>query len=281
MLTKAHIVKALGDAGLPTGSHLLVHSSLRKLGPVSGGAEVVIDALGHCVGSGGTLAMPTFNGATRLAEPYFDVAATPGATGTLTEIFRQRPDVIRSYHPTHSVAASGPRAAEFLHDHHLCEAIGVSSPIDRIAEASGYVLLLGVTQTSNSCIHIGEARAGAVKFFWRDGELPVAPIRMPDGTIRQHRLDSSSSCSVSFNAMEHPLRRRNVVRDFRLGNALCFLMPCREVIAATVETIRENPFVLVCTNPACRPCRLRRNHLLESEGKPEWAASQSNWARKN
>jgi aminoglycoside 3-N-acetyltransferase len=274
-LTKAQIITALEGAGLSPGSHLLVHSSLRRLGPVDGGAEAVIDALRHCVGAGGTLAMPTFNGARVIAQPYFDVATTPGATGVLTEVFRRQPDVLRSYQPTHSVAACGPRAAEFLRDHHLREAFGIGSPIDRIADAGGWVLLLGVTQSSNSCIHVGESHAGAVKFFWSDGELPLAPVRLPDGTIFPYCVDCSSSCSASFNSMEYPLRLRNAVRDFRVGTALCCLVRCSEVIAATVETIRENPFILTCTNPACRPCRLRRNHLRQSEGRSEWTASPS------
>lgn len=276
MLTKAQIITALEGAGVATGSHLLVHSSLRRLGPIEGGADAAINALRRCVGPVGTLAMPTFNGARQIAQPFFDVGTTPGATGALTEVFRRQPDVLRSYHPTHSVAACGPRAAEFLRDHHLCEAFGIGSPIDRIAEAGGYVLLLGVTHSTNSCIHVGESHAGVVKFFWDDGELPVAPIRLADGTIHKYRVDCSSSCSASFNAIEYPLRRRNAVRDFWLGDAVCSLTPCREVIAATVETVRENPFILTCTNPACRPCRLCRNHLCQSEGRREWAAVRSN-----
>jgi aminoglycoside 3-N-acetyltransferase len=116
MLTKAQIKETLLSKGMKPGDHLLVHSSLRSVGPIEDGPGALIDALLEITGSEGTLAMPAFNYRRYLPLPHFDARTTPGRTGALTEIFRKRPESLRSLHPTHSVTAQGKRAAEFLAD---------------------------------------------------------------------------------------------------------------------------------------------------------------------
>jgi aminoglycoside 3-N-acetyltransferase len=264
MLKRNDIAHALATAGVQDGNHLFVHSSLRSLGPVDGGADAVIDALLDTVGNDGTLAMPAFNYTRPTPTPHFDWKTTPGKTGILTELFRNRPGTVRSNHPSHSVSASGARAAEFTADHRKTDVFGVGSPVDRIAQAGGWVLLLGVTHLANSTIHVGESHAGVKKFWWDDCEPPLVKMRMEDGTIGEHQLDPSSSCSMAFNAVEFPLRTRGAIRDLRIGSALCFLMRGRDVITTVVEMVRERPDILLCSRAACRPCRLGREHLVKA-----------------
>jgi aminoglycoside 3-N-acetyltransferase len=263
MLTKLHIQETLEQNGVRPGDHLLVHSSLRSIGPIDGGPDAFIEGLLETVSLAGTIAMPAFNYTRPLPSPYFDVLNTPSKAGALTEIFRQRFQTVRSVHPTHSVAARGERAADFLADHRKSLAFGIGSPIDRLAQAGGYVLLVGVTQLANSSIHIGEAHAGVTKFFWEDGPLPTAKILMSDGRVVEHQLDCSTSCSVAFNAVEYPLRRNGLILDLRLGQALCFLMKGIDVIRTTAELLRETPDLLFCKRDQCRPCRMARRHLEE------------------
>jgi hypothetical protein len=117
MVTAREICEALRHVGVKAGDHLLVHSSLRAVGPIDGGVDAMVDGLLDAVGPDGTLAMPSFHYTRPLPEPWFDPATTPGKTGWLTEVFRRRPGVLRSLHPAHSVSAIGPRAASFLADH--------------------------------------------------------------------------------------------------------------------------------------------------------------------
>src|SRR5688500_9160065 len=160
MLTRRHVVENLRGLGVGEGDHLLVHSSLRAVGAIDGGADALLDGLLDAVGPNGTLAMPAFNYSRPEVLPHFDPASTPGRTGALSEIFRARPGTLRSLHPSHSVVASGERAAEFLADHMSRRSVGVDSPIDRLAQAGGVVLLLGVTHMSNTTVHVGEEHAG-------------------------------------------------------------------------------------------------------------------------
>jgi aminoglycoside 3-N-acetyltransferase len=261
MLTRLQIQETLEQNGVRPGDHLLVHSSLRSIGPINGGPDAFIEGLLETVGLKGTVAMPAFNYTRPLPSPYFDVLKTPSRAGALTEIFRQRFQALRSLHPTHSVLARGQRAAQFLADHCKNLTFGIGSPIDRLAQAGGFVLLVGVTQLANSSIHVGESYAGVTKFFWEDGPPPTANILMPDGRIIEHQLDCSASCSMAFNSVEYPLRRNGLISDLNLGQASCFLMKGKDVIQTTVELLHETPDLLLCRRQHCRRCRLSRQHI--------------------
>ena len=257
------ITAALYAAGLKRGDHLIVHSSLRAIGPVEGGADGMIDALLQTVGDQGTLAMPAFNYTRPVPTPYFDPAITPGATGALGETFRKREGTLRSMHPAHSVCAAGPRAAEFLADHDRHGSFGVDSPFDRIAAAGGWTLLAGVSQTANSMIHVAESHAGMKKFWWNDGQPPRVKTLYPDGRIAEVPLDVSSSCSMAFNVVEQSLRQADAIRDLMIGGALSYLMRAGDVIAVVKELLFRWPTALFCTRPGCRPCRLGRAAGME------------------
>jgi aminoglycoside 3-N-acetyltransferase len=258
-LTRDDIARGLRELGLTKGDSLIVHSSMRHLGPVEGGADTVIDAILEVIGPTGNLVLPTFNYVQPVPLPYYDPGGTPGRTGTLPEVGRKRPQAVRSLHPTHSVAVIGP-AAERLTAGHLSQRVfGVGSPVDLLAQGGGKVLLLGVGQTSNSTIHVAEEHAGMPKGPWT-AELPVVKIRRPDGTFLSHQLDTSCSCSAAFEGAEYALRSHGEIRDARIGGG-CRLMLGRDVIRRVVDMIRQKPDILLCRWEHCPPCTVARRRL--------------------
>ena len=261
-VTQAELLAVFRDVGLSEGDSVIVHSSLRSIGPVEGGADAVLDALLATIGTRGNLMLPTFNYSRPLPEPYFDPASTPGQTGILPEIGRKRPGAVRSLHPTHSVAVLGPDADALTRDHLAVRAFGVGSPIDRLAQRGGKVLLVGVGHTSNSMIHVAEEYAGIPKASWYD-PLPHIKLRLPDGSVIAHLLDTSPSCSAAFGGAEYALRRYGEIRDIRLNSCMLQLMAGQDVIRRVVAVIEEKPDVLLCTSAACRPCTQARRRLRE------------------
>lgn len=264
MLTKLEVKECLRNVGLTAGDHLFVHSSLRQIGPIDGGADALIDALLETVGTEGTLAMPAFNYSRPLPIPCFDVSSTPSRAGLLTEMYRRRPGTLRSLHPSHSVAAQGRRAPQFLAEHLEHGALTMGSPIDRMAQAGAYILLIGVTHLANSCIHIGESYAGIRKFYREEGAPPVAKIRLPDGKIIEYQLDCSASCSMAFNSVEFPLRHQGLIVDLMIGQAESFLMKGKDVINVVVEMLRERRDALLCNRDSCRSCCMSRKFINRS-----------------
>ena len=179
--TASSIVRDLRALGVETGSLVIVHSSMKALGYVAGGAHAVVLALLEAVGSDGTLVMPTHSsqltdpagwqnppvpeawGPVMRAEmPPYDPYVTPTRMmGAIVECFRTVPGVMRSGHPVVSAAAIGPLAAEIVGDHPLDDGLGPRSPQGRIRELDGQVLLLGVGHANNTSLHVAEFLSAA------------------------------------------------------------------------------------------------------------------------
>jgi len=141
--------------GLQEGDVVIVHSSLSSLGYVEGGADTVIDALETVVGENGTLLLPSLSFSTVNKEnPYFDIRTTPVCVGKIPDTFRQRPETIRSLHPTHSVSAWGKYAKEMTCDHQYDDTpIGPRSPYRKLPAYGGKVLMLGCRVGAFTFIH--------------------------------------------------------------------------------------------------------------------------------
>lgn len=262
-LTRSALTAALLHMGLRAGDNVIVHSSFRALGPVDGGPLAVLDALLDAIGPRGNLMLPTFNYTSPLPDPYFDPMETPARTGVIPELGRRRPGAIRSWHPTHSVAVIGPDAAELTAGHLDVRVMGKGSPIDKLAQRGGKVLLVGVGMVANTTIHIAEEHAGTPKVSKYD-PLPFIKIRKPDGKLIEHQLDSSPSCSAGFEAAALPIRRSGALRDGRAGAALVQLMTGRSIIDAVVDLLRNESAALLCSNPDCIPCRGTRRNIERS-----------------
>ena len=164
-VTQSDIQASLRAAGIRPGDTLLVHSSLKSMGYVEGGADAVIDALLGTLGPDGTLVMPTL-AQKDFIHAYRDWSLDrPSDVGFITETFRLRPGSVRSDQATHSVAAQGKLAAWLTRDHGLYgKRIGafgdtpfaVCSPWQKLYDLNAKVLFLGVTMRSNTCKHLIE-----------------------------------------------------------------------------------------------------------------------------
>ena len=119
MHTKESLTEDLVHTGILPSDTLLVHSSMKSIGEVDGGADTVLDVLMDYFRESGLLVFPTLTYDLNSSNPVFYVNETPSQTGVLSDLFWRRPGVLRSLHPTHSVAAWGHDAAEFIAGHEM------------------------------------------------------------------------------------------------------------------------------------------------------------------
>ncbi len=253
MTTARQITADLRSLGIAEGMNLVVHSSLSSLGHVEDGADAVIDALLEALGGRGTLVMPTF---TFPPEPVFDPRSTRSTTGLIAETFCARAGVVRSLHPTHSVAALGSLAKHFVEGHPDATALGVDSPLHRLAVSDGFVLLLGVQHTSNAMVHVGEAvaRAPYLDIPYSDAFNVSIPVRMPDGEERIVPPRENPGCSVNFNAVEEPLKQRGSIRYGNVAEAESRLVRAMDIVETVSELLETDPAALLCDIDWCPFC---------------------------
>ncbi len=149
------IIEDLYTLGVRKGGVLLVHSSLRSLGTVEGGAETVIQSLFAALGPQGTLLLPALSYETvRSTNPFYDVQKTPSCVGALTEYYRLRGETLRSVHPTHSVCGTGSLTQDLLEGHDRdTTPCGVNSPFHKLPKYNGQVLFIGCGLRPNTSMH--------------------------------------------------------------------------------------------------------------------------------
>ena len=153
--TTEQLVADLHRLGVGAGDLLMVHASLRAIGPVAGRAAGVVAALEDAVGPGGTLLMTI--GAPEGGAP-FDAATTPADpdVGVLAEVFRATPGTVVSDHPEGRFAARGCHAGEFVSDVPWDDYYGPGSPLERFVERGGKVLRMGADVDTTTVIHYAE-----------------------------------------------------------------------------------------------------------------------------
>lgn len=170
------LVGDLSHLGVEPGSTVLLHSSLSSLGWVCGGARTVVDAMMAVLGDDGTLVVPSHSAdnsdpaawvappvpeswwpTIRSSMPAFDPDLTPTrAMGAIPDIVMRHPRSLRSGHPQVSFTAVGHHAREITAGHRLDQRMGITSPLGRIYDLEGSVLLLGVGHDRNTSLHLAE-----------------------------------------------------------------------------------------------------------------------------
>ena len=153
MHTKDSLIAQL-SAMLPSDATVLMHSSCKSLGQMENGGDTILDALTEYF-SRGLVVLPTHTWATvNDRQPVYDVLYTPVCIGLLPELFRKRPGVHRSWHPTHSVAAFGADAEEFVRGDENCPTpCARDSAWGRLYDRDAYVLLVGVELNRMTFFH--------------------------------------------------------------------------------------------------------------------------------
>ena len=248
ILSTPQLVSQLKAIGICQGDILLVHSSLRAVGPVEGGAASVLAALREAIGSEGTLLMPSFPSGLEYdfaSSGYtFDMRNTPSGCGYLTEFFRTQPGVIRSCSPTHSLAAEGPLASALLQDHEKCSVTaGKGSPFQKLIEHHGKILMLGATRNSNTTMHYLENTGGAPTICSR---CFTTHVITPDGTtidtpIYPHLPGLNRNYPKAIDLLDCV----GGLTSGPVGNATCELYDAWKLQQVVVKALRENPCAFI------------------------------------
>lgn len=157
--SRQDLARLLRTLGISPKDVVMVHSAFDRFEGFDGKPTDVISALQAAVGEEGAVLMPTIPFAGTAIEyvktlGMFDVARTPSRMGLITEVFRRMPGVVRSIHPTHSVAAWGKRSAELIKDHNMAKTpCGKLSPFGQLPDIGGKILLLGADIESMTFFH--------------------------------------------------------------------------------------------------------------------------------
>jgi len=249
MVTKRQLIADLKALGLERGMDVMLHSSLSKIGHVAGGADAVIDAIASVIGRRGTILAPTFNFG---AAKVYNVATTPGRTGSIPEAMRLRGEAERSDHPTHSCVALGANAAKLCAGHVAAGVWSADSPIGRLIHRGGYILSLGVSQIYSTAYHVAEVSmpCGGIDPFGNQRRVVDADGAVVSVPAMAYR---SKNCPVTNDRLGAILDRRKLRRHGAVGAAHCTLVKGLDLWTVQRNRLRRS----------CRTCRITPNYAAD------------------
>jgi aminoglycoside 3-N-acetyltransferase len=246
-LSRAEITDQLRALGVKQGGVLLVHTSFRATRPVERGPLGLIEALRDALGPDGTLVMPSSSDDD---DAPFDPMITPASPslGVVADTFWRLPGVLRSDH-AHAFAAAGPQAARIICDPLPLPPHIPASPVGRVHDLDGQVLLLGIGHDADTTLHLAELLAGV-------------PYRVPKYCTvlqggRPVRIDygENDHCCARFGFADQWLRARDLQCEGRVGHAHARLAHARDIVAVAREQLAHDPLLFLHPPSAsCAEC---------------------------
>lgn len=232
--------------GLQSGSVVMVHASLKSLSHIPQHPEGVIKGILHAIGESGTLLMPALSYESVTADqPHFDVRHTPSNVGALAEYFRQQPGVLRSLHPTHSVAGIGRYAHDLLIQHSKdTTPVGRYSPFSLLPEYEGKILLLGCGLKPNTSMHGVEELVEPPYLY----DLPIRyTLTDADGHIQEKwmRPHYFKGFEQRYDRMLPLLKQEEEIKIRKVMSATIYLIDAKALWEKAYQKLQEDPLFFV------------------------------------
>lgn len=242
------LINDFQNLGLKKGMNVLVHSSLSSIGWVNGGEYAVIQALKEVLTPEGSIIMPSHSaelsnpkdwGNPSVPEgwhneiirtmPAFNLNGTPTfQMGKIPNNFLLHKNIKRSDHPIYSFAAWGKNSNYITQNHSLNHGMGDNTPLGKIYELDGHILLLGVEYENNSSMHLGEEKSNISKTSLKESPI-IENNKKTWKTYQEHDYDEDL-----FNIIGEAFEKHSItlVKE-KIGNANAKLMKQRELVNFT------------------------------------------------
>jgi aminoglycoside N3'-acetyltransferase len=235
-ISQKQLTQQLLDLGVIPSGVLLVHCSFSQVKPVENGPLGLILALQAALGPQGALVMPSM---TDDDDHPFDPQHTScTGMGVVANTFWQLPNVLRSDSP-HAFAAKGPQANQITAPHPVDVPHGLDSPVGRVYELDGQVLLLGVGHDANTTIHLAESLAGV---HYRRKKCVFL---LKEGQITRFDYAEIDHCCENFNLADEWLEAGKLQSKGSVGYAEARLIHSRDIVKVVTEQIRSNETVFL------------------------------------
>jgi aminoglycoside 3-N-acetyltransferase len=215
--------------GVKSGDTVMLHSAFGGSSGFRGSPKDLTDAFLRAVGPNGNLLMVSLPYSSSTHEylkklKTFDVRQTPSHMGIISESFRRRKDVLRSFHPTHPVLAFGPKAGWIVADHDKClYPCGPGSPFEKFSKLGGKVVFFNVPFATMTLFHylehLVERTLPFPLYLKEDFDVPSIDSSGTRKVIRT-RVFSPEAVRLRrpFTLMRE-LDRRRLIKRKRLGNS--------------------------------------------------------------
>ena len=221
------LVWDIKKAGIKNDEKLMIHSSLRSVGKICGGAETLINAFINVM-SDGLLIFPTHTWATiQKDDMVFDSKLSESCVGALTNVARKMPGFKRSMHPTHSVCAYGKGRDEYLSlDLDAKTPASPNGCFGVLKDINAKILFLGAPLSKNTFVHSIEEEMDVpdrftshiYHFVSKDNDI-IRDYYMP-----RHYSTKSAHISDHYAKLLSIMLKYNIAKKVYIGNSISYLV---------------------------------------------------------
>lgn len=239
--TKNEIVEQLSALDLPRNCPIIMHTSLRAVGKLEGGAEMLLELLIDEISKkDGVLIIPTHTWDNLFTDNItLDLNKKEANLGAFPLVALSHNDGFRTDNPSHSVVMFGnKKMIDLLADgeFYVDTPTSPAGLYGKLYNEGGYVLLVGVDQNSNTYLHAVEEMLDYPDRMVSDGTK--VSVKYTDGTIKYTTVrlfDHAVHGDVShkFYKYEPAFRYHGAIREGMIGNAkvqLCSCVIMKEVL---------------------------------------------------
>jgi aminoglycoside N3'-acetyltransferase len=259
-ITKDSIIQDLMSIGIKQGDLLFITADLLKVGLVNKKRSLLesqwIDILKTCVGPNGTIIVssntPTFFKFKKNSNIIFERFAK-STSGSLSNIFINQRDFIRSKHPSNSYVGFGPLAAEILSNHD--EKSLSYDPIGEIIKLGGKNLMLGTVDNKNAPMVMHYCQQ-VLKLTTLNPLLGMFQSYYFDenNKLKIFTVNDAGGCSSGGKNLFGQLIINNSCVIGKIGNALSCLIDSKESYRIILKSLTDNPSLILCDNLNCLSC---------------------------
>ncbi len=254
VVTKDSFINALKYVGLGPNMNVEVHASLSSFGYVIGGARTIVDALMEVITDGGTILMPTQTTDNTDPSSWVNPPALPSIwedlrenmpayhpeqsdlteMGAIAENFRHRSGVMFSNHPNTSFAAWGRYARLLCNRQSLHFPLAEESPVARLYELKGHVLMLGTDFTTVTGLHLAEYRTESRPIIIQNACMMV------NGNREWRKYLDLDIDSSGFDRIQTELEKKNLIRETDLNGCRISLFPLSSAVDEATKMFEQN-----------------------------------------
>ena len=239
----SRIAEDLHSVGVTPGSLIMVHSSLKSLGPHGVTPEDVVLGLIEAIGPSGTLLMPALSFE---QEPHHvhSTIDTPSNVGVIPEYFRLRPGTVRSVHPTHSVCGVGPAVAGLFARHGLDSTpCGPGSPFRAILEREASIVMLGCGLDPNTTMHAIEEFVAPPYLYGDECDYTITTAA-GDRYTKRYRCHGFVGWAQRYDRITQ-YDTGGMIASGTVLDARVHVVDTRRLAAAALAALRDDPLAFV------------------------------------
>ena len=238
--------KKLLSMGIKETDTLFMHSNFKQDSGFKGTPNDIVNAMVDLLGTKGNLLMVSipFRGRAYdylMRNKTFRVNKTLSMMGLITEAFRRREGVLRSFHPTHPVLVYGKDSEWLAKGHEKCVfPCGIGTPFDKFRQLNGKLLFFDVRFTSITFFHyIEDILKDKLPFDVYDEKLFTVTAYDQFNQPKTIKTYAFSRQARNADKIRAEMSKRNMIKEGKVGNSNMILVNAENVVSCFIDMVES------------------------------------------